>query len=137
MLKRLDFLNSKASGLRNSGNRHTQTLQVSGGLSFPFEDRFLYIMKNLPTFAEKPQLWDDPYFDDIMEEAEFANMTIEQRMQYSLAMKQRWDYKNTLDFAEKKGREEGIEEGRASEKERIVASLRAQGVSEDIIAKVL
>lgn len=102
-----------------------------------FEDRFLYIMKNLPTFAEKPQLWDDPYFDDIMEEAEFANMTIEQRMQYSLAMKQRWDYKNTLDFAEKKGREEGIEEGRASEKERIVASLRAQGVSEDIIAKVL
>ena len=82
-----------------------------------FEDRFLYMMKNLPTFAEKPRLWDDDYFEDMMEEAEFANMTLEQRMQYALAMKQKWDYQNTIDFARKEGREEGREEGRKQQAE--------------------
>ena len=75
-----------------------------------FEDRFLYMMKNLPTFAEKPQLWDDDYFEEMMEEAEFANMTLEQRMQYALAMKHKWDYQNTIDYARKEGREEGREQ---------------------------
>ena len=66
------------------------------------------MMKNLPTFVEKPELfWDDPYFEELMEEAEFANMTEEQRWRYALAMKQKWDYKNTIDYARKEGREEG------------------------------
>ena len=70
-----------------------------------FEDRFLYLMKNLPTFAEKPELWADmdPYFDDLMEEAAFANMTWEEQERYIASMKQKWDYQNTLDFAEMKG----------------------------------
>ena len=34
-----------------------------------FEDRFLYLMKNLPTFVEEPELWNDPYFEESMEEA--------------------------------------------------------------------
>lgn len=68
-----------------------------------FEDRFLWIMKNLPTFAEKPELWEDPYFDEIMEQAEFANMSWEEQEKYLASMKQKWDYKNTLDFAEQKG----------------------------------
>ena len=73
-----------------------------------FEERFLWIMKNLPTFAEKPELWDDPYFDDIMEQAEFANMSWEEQEKYIASMKQKWDYKNTLDFAEQKGLERGV-----------------------------
>ena len=76
-----------------------------------FEERFLYLMKNLPTFAKEPQLWDDmdPYFTDLMKEAEFANMSWEEQEKYIASMKQKWDYQNTLDFAEMKGREEGIE----------------------------
>lgn len=65
-----------------------------------FEDRFLYIMKNLPTFAEKPELWDDPYFDEMIQEAEFANMTFEEQEAYIQAMKSTWDYNNSLEFAE-------------------------------------
>ena len=68
------------------------------------------MMKNLPTFVEKPDLWDDPYFNELMEEAEFANMTLEQRWQYAMAMKNKWDNKNTLDFAEKKGVEKVAKE---------------------------
>ena len=70
------------------------------------------MMKNLPTFVEKPELlWDDPYFEELMEEAEFANMTEEQRWRYALAMKQKWDYKNTIDYAHDQGLEEGIKQG--------------------------
>ena len=73
-----------------------------------FEDRFLYLMKNLPKFAESPKLWDDmdPYFEELMQEAKFANMSWEEQEKYVASMKQKWDYQNTLDFAEMKGRED-------------------------------
>ena len=59
---------------------------------------------NLPTFAEKPELWDDPYFEDMVEEAEFANMSFDEQEAYILAMKYRWDYQNTIDYARKEGK---------------------------------
>ena len=68
-----------------------------------FEERFLWIMKNLPTFAGKLELWNDPYFDDFMEQADFASMTWEEQEAYITSMKHKWDYKNTIDFAEAKG----------------------------------
>ena len=68
-----------------------------------FEERFLYLMKNLPTFAEEPELWDDPYFNEMMEEAEYAKMTMEQRYQYAMSMKQKWDLANQITFAERRG----------------------------------
>ena len=60
----------------------------------------MYLMKNLPTFAEEPELWDDPYFNEMMEEAEYAKMTMEQRYQYAMSMKQKWDLANQITFAE-------------------------------------
>jgi len=74
-----------------------------------FEERFLYLMKNLPTFVEKPELWDDPYFNEFMEQATFASMTREEQDAYIASMKQKWDYKNTIDYAREEGREEGKE----------------------------
>ena len=75
-----------------------------------FEERFLYLMKNLPTFVEKPELWDDPYFNEFMEQAEFASMSFEEQEAYIASMKQKWDYDNSIDFAEQKGIEKGIEQ---------------------------
>ena len=40
-----------------------------------FEEKFLFMMKNMPKFAETPGLWDDPYFQSMLDEAEFARMT--------------------------------------------------------------
>ena len=98
-----------------------------------FEDRFLYLMKNLPTFAEKPELWADmdPYFNDLMEEAAFANMSWEEQERYIASMKQKWDYQNTLDFAEMKGRSEGREE----ERQENARNFKALGVDPSIIAQ--
>ena len=94
-----------------------------------FEERFLWIMKNLPTFAEEPELWDDPYFKDFMEQAEFANMSWEEQEKYIASMKQKWDYKNSIDFAEQKGREE--------ERQENARNLKSLGVAIDTIAQAL
>ena len=71
-----------------------------------FEDRFLYLMKNLPTFVEEPELWNDPYFDELMKEATFASMTFEEQEAYLASMKQKWDLENSIEFREKKTRKE-------------------------------
>ena len=106
-----------------------------------FEDRFLWIMKNLPTFVEKPELWDDPYFNEFMEQAEFASMSFEEQEAYIASMKQKWDYDNSIEFAEQKGVEKGIaegkEEGKAEQNIENARSLKALGVDIKTIAKAL
>ena len=57
-------------------------------------------------------MWDDPYFDAMIQEAEYANMTDAQQMAYLNSLMARWDYANTIDFAREEGRKEGREEGR-------------------------
>lgn len=72
-----------------------------------FEDRFLFILKNMPTFAEEPELWDDdPYFQEFLKQAEFANMTERQQEQYIAKMMHEWDNQNVLDFAIEKAKAE-------------------------------
>ena len=68
-------------------------------------------MKNLSTFVEKPELWDDPYFNEFMEQATFASMSFEEQEAYIASMKQKWDYDNSIEFAEQKGVEKGRAEG--------------------------
>ena len=106
-----------------------------------FEERFLWMMKNLPTFVETPELWDDPYFNEFMEQAEFASMSFEEQEAYIASMKQKWDYDNSIEFAEQKGvekgRAEGKEEGKAEQNIENARSLKALGVDIEIIAKAL
>lgn len=96
-----------------------------------FEDRFLFLMKNLPTFAEVPELWDDPYFNEFMEQATFASMSWEEQEAYIASMKQKWDYDNSIAFAEQKGREEGREE----QNKLTAHNLKKLGVSVATIAE--
>ena len=65
-----------------------------------FEERFLWMM-----------LWDDPYFNEFMEQATFASMSFEEQEAYIASMKQKWDYDNSIEFAEQKGLARGREEG--------------------------
>lgn len=101
-----------------------------------FEERFLYIMKNLPTFVEKPELWDDdPYFDEMVQEAEFASMTLDEKIQYAYAMKAKRDYKNTIDFAREQGEEAGFAEGLEKGKVEVAKRMLADGLKPDLISK--
>ena len=90
-----------------------------------FEDRFLFMLKNLPTFAEKPELWDDPYFDAMIQEAEYANMTDAQQMAYLNSLMARWDYANTIDFAREEGKQQQAMEvaRRMKEKDRPIEEI--------------
>ena len=108
-----------------------------------FEDRFLFIMKNLPTFVETPELWadGDPYFQELLQEAEFANMTDRQLERYLARMMPQWDYENAMDYAEEKGRDLGRAEGRAEmkveQKLEDARALKQSGVDIKIIAQAL
>ena len=116
-----------------------------------FEDQFLYMMKNMPTFAETPDVWADPYFRTMLDEAEFARMSRQQKEQYRKEMRRDWDYKNTMDYAIARGKEEGRAEGKAeglveglaegtakgkaAEQQRIARRLLAAGLSVELIAE--
>ena len=108
-----------------------------------FEDRFLYMMKNLPTFAESPAEWEDPYFRTMLKEAEFAGMSREQKDQYRKEMRRDWDYKNTMDHAVARGREEGIAQGHAQglaegisqEQQAIARRMLADGLPIEAVVK--
>ena len=98
-------------------------------------------MKNLPTFAEKPELWDDPYFEAMIQEAEYANMTDAQQMAYLNSLMARWDYANTIDFAREEGREEGKQQQAMEVARRMLADnepkekiVRYSGLTEEQIA---
>ena len=113
-----------------------------------FEEKFLYMMKNLPIFVGTPAPWEaDPYFVEMLREAEYARMSREEKAQYRESMRQSWDYQNTIDYARKEGRQQGhaqglaqgLEEGRTegqAEKARAIARrMLADGLSAEVVAK--
>ena len=105
-----------------------------------FEEKFLYMMKNLPTFAEEPELlWDDPYFASLLSEANYVGMTAAQKEEYEDAMRRDWDYKNTIDCAHDEGFAEGEAKGRAEgeakEQRAIARRMLAEGLSAEVVAK--
>ena len=94
-----------------------------------FEDRFLYMMKNLPTFVTEPELWDDdPYFREFLQVAEYANMTERQQERYIAKMKVIWDNENVREFAI----EQAVEKATKETTERVT-----QDVSEQIARRML
>ena len=70
-------------------------------------------------------MWDDPYFEEMMQESEFAKMTFEEQEVYIASMKQKWDYKNSLDFAVEKAKTEAKAEGRAEDRLEIARIMLA------------
>ena len=98
-----------------------------------FEDRFLYMMKNIPIFAEVPDVWEDPYFQMMLDEAEFAQMSRQQKEQYRKEMRRDWDYKNTMDYAIARGKEEGRAEGILQEQQTIARRMLEQGLAVEMI----
>ena len=100
-------------------------------------------MKNMPKFAETPGLWDDPYFQSMLDEAEFARMTEREKELYRKAMRRDWDYWNTIDGARQEGKaegraeglSEGLAEGEAKGQRTIARRLLAAGLSVELVAE--
>ena len=99
-------------------------------------------MENLP---DLPAGLEGDLFRLLFESAEIATFTPQEKIKYEYDMTTERDIKNQIASAKEIGREEGREEGmekgiavgRNSERARIIEAFRKQGVSEEIIAKVL
>ena len=94
------------------------------------------MMKNLPIFVGTPAPWEaDPYFVEMLREAEYARMSREEKAQYRESMRQSWDYQNTIDYARKEGRQQGHAEGQAEKARAIARRMLAEGLSAEVVAK--
>ena len=113
-------------------------------------------MKNLPTFAESPEMLDQGgYFEELVQAAEFAALSRDEKRNYLNSVKMKGDYQNTIDFAREqgleegfnkgheagvaegmqKGREEGVAEGLTKAKEDIARKLSAMGLTPEQVAQ--
>ena len=99
-----------------------------------FEEKFLYYMKNLPTFADKPDTHNDKYFEDLLMEAEYLKMDTETQAQYERRVKQMRDAKNVEDYMIETCTAKGLEQGLKQGLKQGLAQGLAQGISSTITA---
>lgn len=114
-------------------------------------ERWLYLLKHMDTLERMPFKARKAVFDKLLEVADVANLSKEERVLYDEALKRYRDYKNTIDYAEEKGIEKGMEKGikigeakglakglakgKAQEQRQIAANLKKQGVDIETIAQ--
>ena len=84
-------------------------------------------MKHMDTLERMPFKAKKAVFDKLLEVADVANLSKEERIQYDEALKRYRDYKNTIDYAEEKGILKG--------KESTARNMKADGLSHSIIKK--
>ncbi|MOA39800.1 PD-(D/E)XK nuclease family transposase [compost metagenome] len=79
-------------------------------------DKWIYALKHLAEFKQRPEYLSGPEFDQLFNLAEYANLTRKERDMYNASLKYKWDNKNVRDYEVNKGREEGKAEGREEER---------------------
>ena len=90
-------------------------------------ERWIYLLKHMDTLERMPFKAKKAVFDKLLEVADVANLSKEERIQYDEALKRYRDYKNTIDYAEEKGILKG--------KESTARNMKADGLSHSIIQK--
>ena len=90
-------------------------------------ERWIYLLKHMDTLERMPFKARKAVFDKLLEVADVANLSKEERIQYDEALKRYRDYKNTIDYAEEKGILKG--------KESTARNMKAEGIAPLIIQK--
>ena len=106
-------------------------------------ERWLYLLKHMDTLERMPFKAQKAVFDKLLEVADVANLSKDERVLYDEALKRYRDYKNTIDYAEERGLEKGLKigeekglvKGKAEEQRQIAANLKKQGVNIETIAQ--
>ena len=88
-------------------------------------DKWLYALKHLTEFYERPEYLSGPEFDQLFNLAKYANLTREEREMYNSSLKRKWDNKNVLDYAVKTAVTTAVAEAdqKAREDERAKAQI--------------
>lgn len=98
-------------------------------------ERWLYLLKHMDTLERIPFKARKAVFDKLLEVADVANLSKDERILYDEALKRYRDYKNTIDYAEEKGVEKGIKIGKTEEQRLIAANFKKRGVNTEMIAQ--
>ena len=96
---------------------------------------WLYLLKHMDTLERMPFKARKAVFDKLLEVADVANLSKDERILYDEALKRYRDYKNTIDYAEEKGLRIGEAKGKAEEQRLIAANLKKQGINIETIAQ--
>lgn len=98
-------------------------------------DKWLYALKHLTEFKERPQYLNGSEFDPLFDLAEYANLNEEERNMYNDSLKHKWDNENVMDYAIKTARHE--ERAKAEkEKMEMAHKLKIKGMPVEEIAEL-
>jgi predicted transposase/invertase (TIGR01784 family) len=91
-------------------------------------DKWLYFLKNLPSFDHIPRILNEPIFSHAFDIAKLGNMAPEEREAYDKSFMDTLAYFGAIED----GREAGKEEGRIE----VMKSMKAEGFSVEMIARI-
>ena len=98
-------------------------------------DKWMFVLHNLYRLLERPKALQDRIFQKLFEQAEIARYSETERRLYEESKKVFWDNFSVIDTARQKGRAEGLEKGRAEEKQEMARRMKADGMATEMIAK--
>ncbi|WP_347394519.1 Rpn family recombination-promoting nuclease/putative transposase, partial [Parabacteroides leei] len=99
-------------------------------------ERWLYLLKHMDTLDRMPFKAQKAVFDKLLEVADVANLSKDERVLYDEALKRYRDYKNTIDYAEERGIEKGRKEGRKEGVYSVAKVMKEKGLPLLTIAEV-
>ena len=99
-------------------------------------DKWLYAIKHLGELEERPAELKEAIFNRLFEIAEIAKYTPEERQDYEESLKNFRDWYSCLTTAEKKGRAEGIAEGREKTNIQNAQKMKQKGFSAEDISDI-
>ena len=96
----------------------------------------MYLFRHMTRLQTRPEVFTEKTFERLFDIAEFANFTPEQLKSYQNAEKMKYDFQNTVNYAEKKGREAGRAEGFAEGIAEVAGKMLAAGMSIEEITRL-
>ena len=93
-------------------------------------DKWMYVLKNLARLTDRPAGLQERIFIKLFEAAEIAAFSPEERKQYEHDMMTENDYRNTIEFAKDKAREEGLRRGLDEGMQKGLAEGMQKGLNE-------
>ncbi len=94
-------------------------------------DKWIFVLKNLSRLLERPKELQERIFKRVFEQAEIARYTPEEHLAYQESLKNYWDFgsveSSAINTGIRRGRAQGLAEGRAQGRIEGLAEGRAQG----------
>jgi predicted transposase/invertase (TIGR01784 family) len=99
-------------------------------------DKWLYVLKHLPKFQERPQKLREKVFEKLFESAQIARFNREELVQYEESLKVYRDWKNAMDTAIDTAFDKGVGEGEKKKASEVALKALQQSLPTSVIAEL-